>query len=161
MPANPLTKYQLAEAACLKGMFKEWQATKKAKGEPISQEDAAGMIGFGQSALSQYLNGKIPLNVDSATKIATLIGRPVSDFSAHLAKQAAGYASGAMLPLGEPTRMNFGSSAAITHIQRTTEEESQLLEMYRLMDDERRKKLMQSAAALPKMDLPMGARHQG
>lgn len=57
----------------------------------MSQEQASEMLGFGQSALSQYLNGKIPLNVEAATKIAKLVGCSVSDFSESLSKQVAGY----------------------------------------------------------------------
>lgn len=57
----------------------------------MSQEQASELLGFGQSALSQYLNGKIPLNVEASTKIAKLIGCQVEDFSTSLAQQVAGY----------------------------------------------------------------------
>ncbi len=91
MPASPLSKQQLADAASLKSIFRAWQQHQRDKGAYVSQEEASEVIGFGQSALSQYLNGKIPLNIDAATKIAKLVGCQVSDFSQSLAQQAAGY----------------------------------------------------------------------
>ncbi|MFD2271803.1 helix-turn-helix domain-containing protein [Undibacterium arcticum] len=68
MPANPLTPSQRAEAALLKSIFKEWQNRQRDSGNKVSQETASELLGFGQSALSQYLNGRIPLNLDAATK---------------------------------------------------------------------------------------------
>lgn len=91
MPANPLTQKQLAEAAALKSLFKKWQGAQHALGHKVSQEQASASLGFGQSALSQYLNGKIPLNIDAAVKIAHLIDCHVFDFSKTLADQLAKY----------------------------------------------------------------------
>ena len=51
------------------------------------------MLGFNQSALNQYLNGKIPLNVQSAIKFAELLGCSVNEVSERLAKQVAMYAA--------------------------------------------------------------------
>ncbi|NRR28865.1 LexA family transcriptional regulator [Oxalobacteraceae bacterium] len=95
MPANPLTKSQLVEAALLKQKFGEWQTARKEIGAPASQEVAAGLLGFNQSALSQYLNGKIPLNVEAAIKFSALLGCAVGDFSPSLAAQASRYAAAA------------------------------------------------------------------
>lgn len=92
MPANPLTTEQLAEAAKVKDLFANWQRARKAAGEPASQEAASEILGFNQSALSQYLNGRIPLNIDAAAKFAKLIGCAVADFSPSLASQAEQYA---------------------------------------------------------------------
>lgn len=92
MPANPLTKEQLAEAARLKKIFVEWQAKQKHAELAYSQEAAAGILGFGQSAFSQYLNGRIPLNIDAAKKISDLLGCHISDFSESLAKEVAKFA---------------------------------------------------------------------
>lgn len=91
MPANPLTQQQLAEAAALKSLFRKWQAAQHALGHKVSQEQASASLGFGQSALSQYLNGKIPLNIDAAVEIARLIDCHVSDFSKTLAGRLAKY----------------------------------------------------------------------
>ncbi|OEZ91502.1 LexA family protein [Duganella phyllosphaerae] len=88
MPAQPLSQDQLSEAAKLKDLFKSWQASRKESGLPSSQEAAADMLGFGQSALAQYLNGKIPLNIDAGAKFAALLGVGLSDFSPSLADQA-------------------------------------------------------------------------
>jgi phage repressor protein C with HTH and peptisase S24 domain len=100
MPANPLTSEQLSDATRLKNLFKQWQQRRKDEGLPGSQEAASEMLGFNQSAMSQYLNGRIPLNIDAATKFATLIGCPVSEFSPALATQVARYveASAAVAP---------------------------------------------------------------
>lgn len=51
------------------------------------------MLGFNQSALSQYLNGKIPLNVSAAVKFAAVIGCSVSDFSHDLGGQIGKYST--------------------------------------------------------------------
>lgn len=87
MPASPLTTSQLAEAAQLKKLFVQWQHKRREEGQPASQEVAGDLLGFGQSALSQYLNGKIPLNVDAAVRLADLIGCAVADFSDSLAAE--------------------------------------------------------------------------
>jgi SOS-response transcriptional repressor LexA len=88
MPAQPLSQQQLDEAAKLKDLFKDWQRSRKESGQPSSQEAAAELLGFGQSALAQYLNGKIPLNVDAASKFASLLGVGLSEFSVLLGDQA-------------------------------------------------------------------------
>lgn len=91
MPANPLNSEQLAEAAKLHMLFKKWQARRRDAGLPGSQDAACELLGFGQSSLSQYLNGKIPLNLAAATKFAHLIGGTVAEFSPSLASQAIQY----------------------------------------------------------------------
>lgn len=74
MPAKELTPQQKADASRLKAAFKEWQATEKSAKRPSSQEEAALRMGFGQSALSQYLNGTIPLNAEVLWKFSSLLG---------------------------------------------------------------------------------------
>lgn len=93
MPALPLTQEQLDDAARLKLRFAEWQKRQKEAGRPASQEAAGEMLGFNQSALSQYLNGRIPLNVDAATRFASVLGCPVADFSPRLQAQLSEYVS--------------------------------------------------------------------
>lgn len=95
MPAIPLTAQQLEDASRLKQRYEEWKARRKAAKEPASQEVATEMLGFNQSAVSQYLNGKIPLNVDAATKFATVFGCAVRDFSPSLADQVVKYTQAA------------------------------------------------------------------
>ena len=87
MPAKPLTKEQLKESAKLKEVFKAWQDEMRRTGSKVSQDDVADRLGIGQSAFSQYLNGKIPLNPDFAAKISGLIGTKVSEFSPTIARQ--------------------------------------------------------------------------
>lgn len=74
MPAKPLTPEQKADAQRLMAIF------KKQKG--LTQAVLADELGFSnQSAVSQYLNGKIPLNVEASIKFADRLGCQVSDFS--------------------------------------------------------------------------------
>ncbi|MGK5080488.1 LexA family transcriptional regulator [Janthinobacterium sp. HLX7-2] len=88
MPALPLSSEQLADAARLKALFQEWQRSRKESNLPHSQEAAASALGFGQSALTQYLNGRIPLNVAAGVKLGNLLGVSLSDFSPALAEDA-------------------------------------------------------------------------
>lgn len=88
MPALPLSEEQLADAARLKDLFRVWQHTRKENNLPSSQEVAAAAIGFGQSALAQYLNGRIPLNVGAGIKFAQLLGVGLAEFSPALASEA-------------------------------------------------------------------------
>jgi transcriptional regulator with XRE-family HTH domain len=69
MPAKELSPEQKADAARLKMAFKSWQTARKTLGLPFAQDEIAEeMFGFGQSALSQYLNGLIPLNATALLK---------------------------------------------------------------------------------------------
>ena len=74
MPAKPLDPRQLKDAQRLNAAFKHWQAQRRANGQGASQRYAAELMGFGQSALSQYLTGKIPLNGEALAKFARLFG---------------------------------------------------------------------------------------
>lgn len=88
MAAKPLNPAQRADAVRLKAAFKAWQANRKAKGEPHSQDEIAEpLLGFGQSALSQYLNGKIPLNGEVVQKFSHLLGIPPADISQEVVDQ--------------------------------------------------------------------------
>jgi phage repressor protein C with HTH and peptisase S24 domain len=93
MPATPLPPEEIALAAKLKQRFVAWQSKQKQESKPASQEAAAGLLGFNQSALNQYLNGKIPLNLEVAIKFAELLGCTVFDISPRLADQGAKYAA--------------------------------------------------------------------
>lgn len=70
MPAKPLSQEQLEDARRLKLAFIAWQQAQRLLGRPFSQETFATNLTFGQSALSQYLGGKIPLNADALAEIA-------------------------------------------------------------------------------------------
>ncbi len=99
MPAKPLTPEQLEDAARLRALFKHWQQEQKALRRPASQMEAAEQLGFGQSALSQYLRGEIPLNVRTAMKFARLLGTKIEEFSPDLASQLLQLATSADLDL--------------------------------------------------------------
>ena len=119
MPALPLTKEQLDDAARLKAHFLQWQKARKESGLPASQEALSELLGFNQSAVSQYLNGKIPLNVDAAIKFAALMERPVLDFSPSLAAQIEQYAA-ATAAGADPAAMIRGATPATTEPQADT-----------------------------------------
>ena len=82
MPAKPLTEEQLEESRALKRLFNDWKAINRA-----TQEDALEGLGFGQSALSQYLNGRIPLNPGAAAKFARLMRCEVATFAPSIARR--------------------------------------------------------------------------
>ncbi|MFW2396572.1 helix-turn-helix domain-containing protein [Burkholderia pseudomallei] len=88
MPAKPLTQEQKEDAARLRTLFKEWQHVRKEHGQPSSQMEAAAQLEFGQSALSQYLRGEIPLNVPVVAKFVRLLDCKVEDISPALAEKA-------------------------------------------------------------------------
>lgn len=73
MPAKPLTPEQKEDAIRLKAAFRRWQEAQADAGKAVSQAEAAHRLGFGQSALSQYLNGAIPLNGPVLTKFCALM----------------------------------------------------------------------------------------
>lgn len=126
MPAKPLTPEELADAARLKSLFHAWQKTRKDKGEPASQEAVSEILDFGQSAISQYLNGGIPLNVDAAFRFAEMLGQPISAFSPTLADQAAKYAAAAY---GQVATHQLGGALDLSC---ETREEVAVLAAYRL-----------------------------
>lgn len=84
MPAKPLTAEQKADAERLNAAWTQWQADQRAQGRAVSQESITEAIGIGQSAISQYLTGKIPLNPRRAAMFARLMGRSVGSFSPQL-----------------------------------------------------------------------------
>ncbi|MDM5178491.1 S24 family peptidase [Massilia sp. DJPM01] len=85
MPTTSPSNHTRSDAARLKELFVDWQNRRRDAGEPYSQEYAADLLPFNQSALSQYLNGKIPLNIEAATQFAKMLGCTISDFSPTLA----------------------------------------------------------------------------
>lgn len=140
MPALPLTPEQKAEALKLKTLFKEWQVARKEKGDPYSQEAASELLGFGQSALSQYLNGAIPLNPSAAANFSRLLGCRIEDFSPSIAKQATHIAAAVTPAVKDPEK-----ALELTDLNKL---EMQLVLMYRDMSSEARDELLQHANAL-------------
>ncbi|KXU38688.1 hypothetical protein AXE65_00850 [Ventosimonas gracilis] len=77
MPAKPLTPEQKQDAARLAAIFEKRKAE-----DGLTQAVLADILGYSvQSAVSQYLNAKIPLNVSAATKFASGLRCRVADFS--------------------------------------------------------------------------------
>jgi len=102
MPALPLTPEQKADAVRLKALFQNWKEEKRARGELGSQDAFSDLVGFGQSAVNQYLNGKIPLNPAAAAKFSRVLKCQISDFSETIAAQASEIAQATTLVGDEP-----------------------------------------------------------
>jgi len=78
MPAKPLTPEQKTDAARLNARFK----ARKLEEPGLTQAVMADDLGYStQSAVSQYLRGEVPLNVEAAIRFANRLGCMVSDFS--------------------------------------------------------------------------------
>lgn len=83
MTKRELTPEEKAECERLKALWTSWKARNRQ-----TQEYAADQLGFRtQGAVSQYLNGKIALNLPVAIKWAKLLDCQVADFSPRLAAQ--------------------------------------------------------------------------
>jgi SOS-response transcriptional repressor LexA len=83
MPALPLSPTQLEDARRLKAIYE----SKKAE-LGLTQESLAAACGWeSQGSVSQYLNGKIPLNIDAAVKFARELRVSVADFSPELDRE--------------------------------------------------------------------------
>ena len=86
---RPLTATEVEDALRLKAQYKSAVARAKSRGEYLTQEIVAERCGWsGQSAVSQYMNQKIPLNLSAATKLSRALGVPLSSISPSLAKES-------------------------------------------------------------------------
>ncbi|WLE58368.1 helix-turn-helix domain-containing protein [Burkholderia plantarii] len=95
MPAKTLTLAQLKDAARLRQCFQIWKHAQESAGLPSTQQYAAEQLGFGQSALSQYLRGAIPLNMRVVMKLASVFGCAPEDISPTIAAEASRIADAA------------------------------------------------------------------
>jgi len=78
---NDKPPYQAEEAARLKALYKQ----RKKTDPRLSQELVAEMCGWtGQSAVSQYMTGKIPLNLQALLKFATALDFDPAEVSPRL-----------------------------------------------------------------------------
>lgn len=73
MPAKPLTEEQQQDAKRLKAAFSKFQARRKLEKKPYTQLALEEELGLKQSAMSQYLNGDIPLNGVALGKFCKLM----------------------------------------------------------------------------------------
>lgn len=88
MPAKPLTPEQKQDAARLKAAFNAFKDRRRAEGKPHTQGDLEEELQLKQSAMSQYINGKIPLNADALTKFCRLMGEKPEQISPAVFSQA-------------------------------------------------------------------------
>lgn len=89
-----LEPWELAECAAAKAVFEAFNAGKP-RSERITQEAAAARLGLSQGTFSNYLNGRLALNMTFAAGISRLFGAPVESFSPRLAAEIAALAGGA------------------------------------------------------------------
>jgi transcriptional regulator with XRE-family HTH domain len=76
-----LTREELADTQRLQSI---WKSNAPALG--LTQAKASAEFGFAnQSAISQYLNGYIPLNMRTAARFAALLNVPITDISPRFA----------------------------------------------------------------------------
>lgn len=81
MPAQPLSADQRADAARLKAIY-----NAKRRDLNLTQDSLASACGWdSQGTVSQYLNGKIPLNLKAALRFSAALKCEVADFSPQLA----------------------------------------------------------------------------
>lgn len=73
MPAKPLTPEQKEDARRLKEAFTKFRDRRKAEGLPYTQLALEDELDLKQSAMSQYLNGDIPLNPTALSKFCRLM----------------------------------------------------------------------------------------
>lgn len=95
MPAKPLSDEQRRDAARLLGYFKAWQSARREQGLPSTQKEleAAQLLPFKQSAISQYLRGRIPLNADALHHFACLLGVQATNISPSIVREQQALAS--------------------------------------------------------------------
>lgn len=86
MKKRGLSAVELAECQSLKEL---WQAKKSSLG--LTQEKVAARLGGGvtQGAVSHYLNGKNPLNLQAAVVFSQALDIPIEAFSPRLAREQA------------------------------------------------------------------------
>lgn len=83
MPAQPLTAEQKEDAARLRKIY-----FQKRKELGITQESLAEACDWeSQGSVSQYINGKIPLNLDAAIKFSQQLKVKIEDFSPQIAEE--------------------------------------------------------------------------
>ncbi len=147
MPAKPLTQQELDDAARLKRIFNEWQQRRKDMGGASSQEYATEALGFNQSALSQYLGGKIPLNIKAAVKFASGLGCTIAQFSPTIAAEIIE----AMSYVGEAPGAGVGNDTTL-HMLKPVE--VHVVTRFRLTDDSGRADILDRVNTVPVVSSP-------
>lgn len=115
MPAKPLTTEQLADARRLKAIFEREKITRPG----LSQASIADECGWKtQAAVSQYMNGKIPLGIESVTKFATALRCQIAEISPKLADRINGLAYAASTAENSFALINEDRRAYIASVNR-------------------------------------------
>ncbi len=84
---RPLTEQENAAANRLQNLYQKAKAEWRECGQKLTQEKIAELFGWsGQTAVSQYLNGNIPLNLRAAGKFADFFSVQISEISPELAE---------------------------------------------------------------------------
>lgn len=83
-----LEPWELAECAAAKAAIEAYNAGKP-RSERITQEQAAARLEISQGTFSNYLNGRIALNMAFAAGVARIYGIPIEAFSPRLAGEIA------------------------------------------------------------------------
>lgn len=79
--------HEVRAAQRLKNIFKQAKDRYKSEGKKLTQEMIAGEFGWsGQTAVSQYMNANIPLNLDALSKFARFFKVSPSEISPELAE---------------------------------------------------------------------------
>jgi transcriptional regulator with XRE-family HTH domain len=82
--ATKLTQDQLEDAARLKKIFE----SRKAEDRSLTQESLAALCGWKtQSAVTQYLNGVVPLNLDALIKFSLALNASITEISPTLSQR--------------------------------------------------------------------------
>ena len=82
---TPLTPEQDQEAKRLKAIFNARKDAARSRGSKLNQDDVAAACGWGgQSAVSQYMNGRIALNLEALLKLSRALDFEPSEVSPRL-----------------------------------------------------------------------------
>lgn len=84
------TPADLAAAARLKSLWEDALARARTEGHRLTQDVAAEALGVNQSAVSQYINGLIPLNYRALLVFAELLGVDPTEIRNDLPEQQLG-----------------------------------------------------------------------
>lgn len=82
-----LEPWEKAECAALKAAVDAYRAENPIRGRKMSQTDLAEILGMPQGNLNGHLNGRRPIRVDLAVRIAEKLNIPVSSYSPRLAEE--------------------------------------------------------------------------
>lgn len=81
-----LSEWERSECAALKAAIEEYNRARPKK-DRITQEQAGAALGMNQGSFSNYLNGRLAINLDFALKVSRLFDIPVERFSKRLAQE--------------------------------------------------------------------------